>query len=61
MGLFTPRFLKDALLLSEGASKTLHLHRDLLSRDQIKKLEALLDGLNGAISRRTRDDVEKAV
>jgi signal peptidase I len=61
MGLFTPRFLKDARLLSEGASKTLHLHRDLLSREQIMKLEALLDGLNAAISRRNRDGVEQAV
>lgn len=61
MGLFTPRFLKDARLLSEGASKTLHLHRDLLSREQIMRLEALLQGLNGAISGRNRDGVEKAV
>jgi signal peptidase I len=61
MGLFTPRFLKDARLLAEGASKTLHLHRDLLSREQVMKLNTLLDELNGAISLRDKDRVEKAV
>ena len=42
MGFFTPRFLKDARLLSEGASKTLHHHRDLLKKEQILSLEGLI-------------------
>jgi len=61
MGLFTPRFLKDARLLHEGADKTLHLHRDLLSGEQIIKLETLLEALRDAVSRRKRQEVEKAV
>lgn len=61
MGLFTPRFLKDARLLSEGAAKTLHHHLDLLSQDQTMRLRGLLDSLNGAIAGRSREQVERAV
>jgi signal peptidase I len=61
MGLFTPRFLKDARLLSEGASKTLHLHRDLLSPNQVLKLQELVTALDAAISGKKRDHVERAV
>ena len=50
MGFFTPRFLKDARLLSEGASKTLHHHRDLLKKEQILSLEGLIGDLNSAIA-----------
>ena len=50
MGFFTPRFLKDARLLSEGASKTLHHHRDLLKKEQILSLEGLIGALNRAIA-----------
>jgi len=61
MGLFTPRFLKDALLLSEGASKTLHLHRDLLTQAEILKLQGLLGALDAAIFGKKRESVERAV
>jgi signal peptidase I len=63
MGLFTPRYLKDARFLSEAASKTLHHHRDLLREDQISGLQGQIAALNAgiasrdeaAISRLTRD------
>jgi len=63
MGLFTPRYLKDARFLSEAASKTLHHHRDLLREDQITGLQGQIAALNAgiaardeaAISRLTRD------
>lgn len=61
MGLFTPRFLKDARLLCEGASKTLHLHRDHLSPEKISKLQHSIDALKEAISTGKRDRVEKEV
>ena len=61
MGLFTPRFLKDARLLSEGASKTLHLHRDLLTPAEILKLQGLVGALDAAISVKKRESVERAV
>jgi signal peptidase I len=61
MGLFTPRFLKDARLLSEGASKTLHLHRDLLTQAEILKLKGLVGALDAAISVKKREIVERAV
>lgn len=50
MGFFTPRYLKDATLLSEAASKTLHQHLDLLKDGEIVRLQDLIDSLNGAIS-----------
>ena len=50
MGFFTPRYIKDARLLSEGASKTLHHHRDLLNKGQIAKLQELIVNLNLAIA-----------
>ena len=57
MGLFTPRYLKDARLLSEGASKTLHHHRDLLSERDISRLQGLVFSLNAAIRGNRRDDI----
>ena len=60
MGFFTPRYLKDALLLSEGASKTLHHHRDLLKRDQILTLEGLIVSLNQAIAGKNEQAVTQA-
>ena len=50
MGFFTPRYIKDARLLCEGASKTLHHHRDLLNKGQIAKLQELIVNLNLAIA-----------
>ena len=63
MGLFTPRYLKDARFLSEAATKTLHHHRDLLRQDQIATLQERIATLDAgiaardesAISRLTRD------
>ena len=50
MGFFTPRYIKDARLLCEGACKTLHHHRDLLNKGQIAKLQELIGSLNRAIA-----------
>ena len=50
MGFFTPRYLKDASLLSEAASKTLHQHRDLLKDSEITRLQELIAALNKAIA-----------
>lgn len=52
MGLFTPRYIKDARLLSEGASKTLHHHRDILRPDQVATLETLIASYDKAIAHR---------
>ena len=59
MGLFSPRYLKDAILLSEGASKTLHHHRDLLTEDQVSGLQALMTSLNAAIAGRNKQNIAK--
>lgn len=61
MGLFTPRYLKDARLLSEGASKVLHLHRDLLSQAEIGQLGGLVKTLDNAIRDKKRDVVARSV
>lgn len=52
MGLFTPRYLKDARFLSEAASKTLHHHRDLLREDQISALRGRIAALDSGIAQR---------
>jgi signal peptidase I len=52
MGLFTPRFLKDARFLSEAATKTLHHHRDLLRQDQIATLQGRIASLDAGIAAR---------
>lgn len=57
MGLFTPRYIKEARLLSEGASKTLHHHRDLLQVAQISTLQELISRLNAAISAKKEQDI----
>ena len=58
MGFFTPRYIKDARLLSEGAAKTLHHHLDLLNADQIAQLQGLIDSLNHAILGGNRIEIE---
>lgn len=60
MGFFTPRYLKDARLLSEGAAKTLHHHRDLLTKEQILSLEKLIGALNHAIDGKDPTKVSQA-
>lgn len=57
MGFFTPRYLKDAGLLSEAASKTLHHHRDLLKEGEILRLQNLIFSLNRAISAKSDSQV----
>jgi len=61
IGLFTPRFLKDARLLSEGASRTLHQNRDLLAPGDILRLEGQLASLKEAIATGKKDMVHQAV
>jgi len=60
MGFFTPRHIKDARLLSEGASKTLHHHRDLLKADQIERLQELVRSLDCSIANGSREQIEQA-
>jgi len=57
MGLFTPRYIKEAQLLAEGASKTLHHHRDLLKKDQISSLQELIFRLNRAIAAKKEPEI----
>lgn len=59
MGLFTPRYLKEARLLSEGASKTLHHHRDILRHDQVVNLERLIKSYNGAVVIRNEKEIKR--
>jgi signal peptidase I len=61
LGFFQPRFLKDARLLAEGASKSLHQHRDLLSETERIRLQSLITSLKSAISFRSRECVRQAV
>lgn len=61
IGFFTPRYLKEARLLADGATKTLHHHRDLLSQKDILKLEKLIGDLNHAISEKNEKAVRSAV
>ena len=61
MGLFDPRYLKEARELLEGASKVLHQHRDLLSSAQLDAAQSSVAALKGAIATRNRQAVEKSV
>ena len=49
MGFFTPRHIKEARLLSEAASKSLHHHRDLLGERESLRLSSLILELDSAI------------
>ena len=59
MGFFTPRFIKEARILSEGASKTLHHHRDLLGEGQIASLQELISSLNRAIRGKKMQEIDQ--
>ncbi len=48
-GFLTPRHIKDARLLAEGASKTLHHHSDLLPEESVSRLSLMIDALKRAI------------
>ena len=61
MGLFDPRYLKEARELLEGASKVLHQHRDLLSSAQLDAAQSSVAALKGAIATRNRQAVEESV
>ncbi len=60
MGLFTPRYLKDARNLLEGASKVLHQHGDLLPKEEFQRGTSSLVGLSSAISSKDRKRVSDA-
>ncbi len=60
MGLFTPRYLKQARDLLEGASKPLHHHRDILSAPQRHSLEQAIDALREGIQRKDRAALEES-
>lgn len=60
MGLFTPRYLKDARNLLEGASKVLHQHGDLLPKSEFQKGASSLEGLSSAISSKDRTRISEA-
>lgn len=57
MGFFSPRYLKEARILSEAASKTLHHYRDLLTEGQISRLQGLILSLNEAIGLKNEREV----
>jgi signal peptidase I len=61
IGFLTPRFIKDARLLAEGAAKTLHERRDLLSGKETARLEQSLLSLRQAITTADRERVRNAV
>lgn len=61
MGLFTPRYIKDALLLKEGAAKTLHHNRDLLSPVEVSRLDRLIARLGEAVSAKGKDSIGRAI
>jgi signal peptidase I len=52
MGFFTPRYIKQAHNLLEGASKTLHHYRDILRPEQLLSLEESITGLRDGIARK---------
>jgi signal peptidase I len=58
MGFFTPHYLKQARNLLEGAAKTLHHYRDLLSRENLLTLEQCIDGLREGIAKRDEKALE---
>ena len=59
MGLFTPNYLKQARDLLEGAAKTLHHYRDILSDPQRLSLEKSLDTLRRSIQSKDRASLEQ--
>ena len=59
MGFFTPRYLKQARNLLEGASKTLHHHRDILRPEQRLSLEQCIAGLREGIACKDQHALEK--
>jgi signal peptidase I len=60
MGLFTPRYIKEARRLLEGASRVCHLHLDILSAPQRRTLSESLSSLRSGIAARDRGLIEKA-
>ena len=59
MGFFTPRHIKEARLLSEGAAKTLHHHRDLLKDEESGRLASLIRALRSAVSGKDPSEIRK--
>jgi len=60
MGLFTPKYLKEARSLEEGAAKTLHHHRDVLRSDQLLSLETDLASFRKSILGGDRQNIDRA-
>ena len=58
MGLFTPRYLKTARDLADGAAKILHHHRDVLSESQSSALEKALSSLRQSIQNKDQSAIE---
>ncbi len=58
--MFSPRWKKDAKLLSKGARKFLHYKRDLLEEEHLLQLEEARAALNTAIRNNNREAVEEA-
>lgn len=58
--MFSPRWKKDAKLLSKGARKFLHYKRDLLDQQRLLNLEEARENLNAAIRSSDREAVEGA-
>jgi signal peptidase I len=59
MGFFTPRYLKEGLLLSDAASKMLHQQRDLLNEKEVSLLQNLISSLKGAIAGKNEKQVSE--
>ena len=58
--MLSPRWKKEARLLSKGARKFLNYKRDLLAAEKISLIEESLCDLNLAIKARAKDRVEEA-
>ena len=58
--MFSPRWKKDAKLLSKGARKFLQYKRDLLDQQRLLNLEEARENLNAAIRSSDREAVEEA-
>jgi signal peptidase I len=58
---FTPRYLKQAKLISQNARKLLRYRKDLLKEDQLAEANRLIEELEAAAKARSPEKVEEAV
>lgn len=61
MPFFTPSYLKEAKHYLHGARKFLNYKRDILSDEQIEKVDARIGNLEGAMREKRRGDVSEAI